>query len=236
VCRAKVRKLLPVGQDFPVLRELEVVGGGYLAQDVCPICFSGSRSRLIYHYLVSDYGLQAGAGRRRILHFAPERAIAEWLRRLRSVQYVAADLAPDQYSYASPAKIDVTRIPLSDAEFDLVICNHVLEHVTDDRRAMRELFRVLKPGGRAILQVPISPRLTKTFEDPGITDPRDRERAFGQSDHVRVYGLDYTERLREAGFMLEVVDPVQQWGAEAVVRLRLNPREKVYIGRKQSVG
>jgi SAM-dependent methyltransferase len=128
--------------------------------------------------------------------------------------------------------MDVTRIEFPDAQFDLVICNHVLEHVPDDSLAMREICRVLKPDGRAILQVPISQRLTTTLEDPSITDPHDRERVFGQWDHVRVYGPDYTERLCHAGFSVDIVDPVQRWGIDTVLRLRLNPREKLFIGRK----
>jgi SAM-dependent methyltransferase len=232
VCGARVRKLLPVGQDFAVLRELDVVGGGYVEQDVCPVCFSSSRTRLVCYYLVRDSGLQTGTDQRRVLHFAPERAIAQWLRQLGSVRYFAADLMPEPYAYASPAKMDVTRIEFPDAEFDWVICNHVLEHVIDDGLAMRELYRVLRPGGRAILQVPISLKLTRTLEDPAIREPGDRERAFGQWDHVRVYGLDYPERLRDAGFEVGVVDPVQQWGSGTVKRLRLNAREKLFIGRK----
>ena len=232
VCGASVRKLLPGGQDIPVLKELEVVGGGRLERDVCPVCFSSSRTRLVYYYLVRDSELRTGGELRSVLHFAPERGIAQWLLHLQSVQYVTADLAPERYRHASPTRIDVTRIQFPDAQFDLVICNHVLEHVPDDSLAMREICRVLKPGGRAILQVPISQRLTRTFEDPSITDPKDRERVFGQWDHVRVYGSDYTERLRQAGFSVDIVDPVQHWGIDTVVHLRLNYREKLFIGRK----
>jgi SAM-dependent methyltransferase len=227
-----VRKLLPGGQDLPVLRELEVVGGGRLEHDVCPVCFSSSRTRLVHCYLARDSELRAGRELTRVLHFAPERGIAQWLLRLQLVHYVAADLAPDRFEYTSSTKLDVTRIEFPDAEFDLVICNHVLEHVPDDGLAMREICRVLKPGGRAILQVPISAMLTTTFEDPAIIDPRDRERVFGQWNHVRVYGPDYTERLCQAGFSVDIVDPVQRWGIDTVVRLRLNAREKLFIGRK----
>jgi SAM-dependent methyltransferase len=232
VCRATVRKLLPGGQDIPVLRELEVVGGGRIEQDVCPVCFSSSRTRLVHRYLV-DYGELRGEGElRRVLHFAPERGIANWLLRLQSVHYIAADLSPDLYQHALSRKMDVTRIEFPDSQFDLVICNHVLEHVPNDRLAMREIFRVLKHGGRAILQAPISQKLTTTLEDPSISKPRDREKVFGQWDHVRIYGLDYPERLRHAGFSVDIIDPVQRWGIDTVVRLRLNSSEKLFIGRK----
>ena len=232
LCGARVRKLLPGGQDLPVLRDLQVVGGGRLEQDVCPVCFSSSRTRLVYCYLVGDGELQSGNHQKRVLHFAPERGISEWLLQVPLLEYFAGDLVPEAYAYASPSRMDVCHIEFPDALFDLVICNHVLEHVTDDGLAMRELYRVLRPGGRAILQVPISSRLATTLEDPWITDPCDRERAFGQRDHVRVYGWDYTERLGNAGFTVDVIDPVQQWGMNTVIRLRLNPRERLFIGQK----
>jgi SAM-dependent methyltransferase len=212
LCGAKVRNLLPGGQDLPVLRELQIVGGGRLEHDVCPVCFSSSRTRLVHCYLVRDNELQKGNHKKRILHFAPERGISEWLLQLPLLEYFAGDIAPEAYAYASPARIDVSHIEFPDGSFDLVICNHVLEHVTDDRLAMRELCRVLKPG---------------------ITDPSGRERTFGQRDHVRVYGLDYTERLGNAGFTVDVIDPIQQWGMNTVTRLRLNPCEKLFIGRKR---
>jgi SAM-dependent methyltransferase len=232
VCGSSVRKLLPGGHDFPVLRDLEIVGAGYSPQDVCPVCFSGSRTRLVHHYLAVKAGLSNRPGPIRVLHVAPEQGIAEWLMRLTSVEYVPADLAPEHYDHVSAIKMDITRIQFPDERFDMVICNHVLEHVPDDMVAMRELHRVLKPGGTAILQVPLSMKLRATLEDPRITNPRDRERVFGQSDHVRVYGTDYSDRLARAGFSVSVVNPVEQWGKEAVVRLRLNPREKLMIGRK----
>ena len=227
-----MRKLLPGGRDLPVLREFRVVGGGRLEHDVCPVCFSSSRTRLVHCYLARDSDLQSGGQPRRVLHFAPERGLAEWLQRVPSVQYIAADLAPERYPHSSATKVDVTNIEFPDSQFDLVICNHVLEHVPDDALAMREICRVLKPGGTAILQVPISHTLVRTLEDPSVTDPVHRERVFGQWDHVRLYGPDYLERLCQAGFLVDIVDPVQRWGAEAVVRLRLNAREKLFIARK----
>jgi SAM-dependent methyltransferase len=94
----------------------------------------------------------------------------------------------------------VQRLPFRDGAFDALLCHHVLEHVPDDRAAMRELRRVLRPGGWAILQSPIRSRLEATLEDPAVTDPRERERLFGQRDHLRQYGRDYADRLRAAGF------------------------------------
>jgi SAM-dependent methyltransferase len=232
VCGSSVRKLLESGYQFPVLRELEVVGGEHFENDMCPVCFASSRARLVHSYLVAESRIRGQQGPTRVLHVAPERGIAEWLMQLQAVDYIAADLAPEQYEYPPSMKVDVTRIQFPDAQFDLVVCNHVLEHVPDDGVAMREIYRVLKPGGSAILQVPISAKLTTTLEDPMITDPRERERVFGQRDHVRIYAADYAQRLTRAGFLVRVFDPVKQWGIDAVSRLRLNPREKIFIGRK----
>ena len=127
---------------------------------------------------------------------------------------------------------DITAIDHSDESFDLIICSHVLEHIPDDRLAIRELFRVLKRDGTAILQVPISASLPSTIEDPWLSNPRERERRFGQHDHVRIYGADYTTRLEEGGFLVETFDARSRWGEALVQELRLNPREKLFLGRK----
>ena len=117
-----------------------------------------------------------------------------------SLRYVTADLS----SARAGIKTDIMAIPCKSNSFDVVLCNHVLEHVADDQKAMRELFRVLAPGGWAILQSPIDTERAKTFEDPTIVSPRDRERAFGQHNHLRLYGRDYKERLEKAGFAVKV--------------------------------
>jgi SAM-dependent methyltransferase len=116
------------------------------------------------------------------------------------LDYITADLSSSQVN----TKADITNIPCKDNSFDVVLCNHVLEHVPDDQRAMRELLRTLAPGGWAILQSPIDSGRDVTFEDSSITSPRDRERAFGQHNHVRIYGRDYRRRLERAGFQVNV--------------------------------
>jgi len=132
-------------------------------------------------------------------------------------------------------KMDITDIQYPDASFDAIICNHVLEHVPDDRRAMRELYRVLKPGGWAILQVPYSEQITQSIEDPSITTPEARARVFGQEDHVRIYAKeDYLTRLEEAGFRMELLN---WWEAgedfgNPTNRYGLMPRETLFVGRK----
>jgi SAM-dependent methyltransferase len=145
-----------------------------------------------------------------VLHIAPEPAIAARLRKRPNLTYVSADIEDKR----SPMELmDITALPRADETFDVVICSHVLEHVDADATAMRELLRVLRPGGVAYVQVPIDHRRAETYEDPSITRPEDRAREFEQDDHVRVYGRDFADRLRNAGFEVtrrayyEEVDP-----------------------------
>jgi len=126
--------------------------------------------------------------------------------------------------------MDITNIPYEDNSFGVILCSHVLEHIPDDRKAMRELYRVLKPGGWAILQVPII--RDKTFEDFSITKPEDRERVFGQWDHVRAYGKDYRDRLEKAGFKVRVDDYVKRLGADKIKKYALKENEDIYYCEK----
>ena len=152
-----------------------------------------------------------------ILHVAPDRVLAQRLAAVPGVYYAGGDLTAE----FGPLRIDVTDLEFEDGSFDAVVCNHVLEHVPDDRGAMRELRRVLRPGGWALLQVPLDPNKAGTVEDPSVSDPQEMLRRFGQEDHVRIYGLDYADRLREAGFSVQLLDPVEQFGAAAVQQCRL---------------
>ncbi len=164
----------------------------------CPRCVAGSRHRLIWLYLKSQTNLFSDP--LKVLHFAPEYIFQKKLSSLPSLNYVSADLA----SPLAKAKIDITNISYEDNEFDVILCSHVLEHVPNDYKAMKELFRVLRPGGWAILQVPIDPNLEKTFENPEIVLPTERQRVYGHHDHVRMYGRDYRDRLERVGFTVKV--------------------------------
>ena len=145
-----------------------------------------------------------------------------------NLDYVSADWA----SPRAKLKMDVTDIQCEDNTFDVILTNHVLEHVPDDRKAMRELHRVLKPGGFAILQSPLNKKFEKTYEDPSITDPKERRKAFGQEDHVRVYGRDYKERLEEAGFFVRADPYVKELGPEKIHIFVLPPEEDIYYCEK----
>ena len=129
-------------------------------------------------------------------------------------------------------KSDLTNLPFEDNRFDLILCNHVLEHVTDDHKAISEIFRVLKKEGKAILQVPIDQNRINTFEDFSITDPKERTKNFGQYDHVRIYGTDFFDRLEKAGFKTEKIDFTAELTSEEIEKFALIKGELIPIGIK----
>ncbi len=194
LCASNLRRLRPYGFDFPVLAEKRVIGGGFRPNAQCPVCKSTDRERLLYLYITRKTDLLERAGR--LLHVAPEPGLGARLREIPGIDYLSADLAADRVM----VRMDITAIEFPDDSFDVIICNHVLEHIPDDRRAMRELHRVMRPGGWGILQVPMSLTLERTFEDPTVRSPAERERVFGQSDHLRIYAADYVDRLASSGF------------------------------------
>jgi SAM-dependent methyltransferase len=132
----------------------------------------------------------------RVLHVAPEPGIERRLREVSGIQYVSTDIDPG----AAMVPADLTELPFEDERFDVVLCNHVLEHVPADVAAMRELRRVLARGGYAVMQHPIDAGRARTLEDWSVVEPVERERVFFQSDHVRIYGRDFADRLEQAGF------------------------------------
>jgi len=187
---------------------------------LCPRCRALERHRLLWLYFKDQTNLFHD--NLRVLHFAPERVFENNFKLMRNLDYITADLD----SRRAMVEIDITNILYEDNSFDVILCSHVLEHVPDDHKAMRELYRVLRSGGWAIFQVPI-PRHDKTFEDFSITKPEDRERIFGQSDHVRVYGKDYKDRLEEAGFRVKVDDYVKRLGADKIKQYALMGDEDI---------
>lgn len=182
----------------------------------CPRCGALERHRLVWLYFQRRTDLFDGRPKR-VLHVAPELCLQPRLRRRLGSGYLTADLE----SPRAAVRMDVTDIRYPDESFDVVFCSHVLEHVPDDRRAMREFFRVLKGGGWAILLVPIT--AAATFEDPAVTDPAERLRLFGQEDHVRRYGPDYVDRLREAGFAVSTTGIADLASPDDIVRMALTP-------------
>ncbi|MGH2943831.1 MAG: methyltransferase domain-containing protein, partial [Solirubrobacteraceae bacterium] len=165
---------------------------------------------------------------RSLLHFAPEWCLRGRLARLPDLDYVTTDPDPSQ---DVDLRLDITALDLADAAFDAVICSHVLEHVRDDDAAMRELRRIAAPAGFVLVMVPLALDRDTTYEDASITAPADRERAFLQADHVRLYAPDVADRLRGADFAVEVVDPCAELGAEAAARYGLLASDLIFLCR-----
>ncbi len=227
-CGHSANEMTMIGLDLPVLREKQVIGAGRRPVG-CSACGSTDRERLIYAYLAHELKIFTGDRHFKILHFAPEKNLTRELLSANFQDYVCGDLfTMGIESYPAHVRnMNVLDIPFDADHFDLVICNHVLEHVPADIDAMKEIRRVLKPGGQAILQVPISKNSASTAEDLSITDPDERERLFGQSDHMRIYGQDYTDRLVQSGFNVKRINISARYK-----KYGLNKNEDLFINVK----
>jgi hypothetical protein len=185
ICESRVRRFGPSGRPPR-------------ANARCPVCRSLERHRLDWLFMARRTDLLDGAPRA-MLHVAPEEFLSARFRRLAGLDYLSADLGRPR----AMVRMDITNIDRPDATFDVIYCSHVLEHIADDRKALAELFRVLRPGGWALLQVPVT--AARTEEDPGVVDPEERRRRYGQPDHVRRCGPDYAGRMTAAGFEVDVL-------------------------------
>jgi hypothetical protein len=192
----------------------------------CPHCGSLERHRLLWLFLNARTDLFDGR-RKRVLHVAPETCLELALARRLGDGYLTADLLDPK----AMVRMDITDIRYPDGHFDVIYCSHVLEHVPDDRKAMREFHRVLRDDGWAALMVPL--RDGETHEDPSITDPEERTRAFGQPDHVRSYGRDFPDRLVAAGFRVESIGAAEIASAAEATRMGLNGASgEIFLCRK----
>ena len=204
-CNKRVGRFLPYRGGWkdvpPLIRALDVIGSD-VENFSCPRCGAHDRERhlLMYFDRAGMWKRIEGAS---VLHFAPERVLAARISNARPARYVKADLLP---AAKGIVREDISKLSFGDCAFGVVIANHVLEHVADDRAAMKEIFRVLEPGGLAVLQTPYSDKLTDTFEDESIRDDAARLQAYGQEDHVRLYGRDLFSRLQGVGFVSKVLD------------------------------
>ncbi len=229
ICRHSFRRMLPGGFDLPVIKEKHIVGAGWRENDICPYCQSTDRDRLIYLYL--RYEQSFFEQPHRLLHIAPEPALYKIFSRNETIDYHPATKYAEGFYYNVKIEVtDLLDLHFEESSFDWVICNHVLEHIPDDQLAMQEIFRVLKPGGKALLQVPISFQLHKTIEDDSIKSEADREKYFGQFDHVRIYGRDYRVRLKKAGFVVHQISQKNDFKhISSLEKYAVNPEEQLFI-------
>lgn len=220
LCGCQRRKFLPYG--YVTSRE----------NALCPNCLSLERHRLLWLWLVRESDIGRGAmALPKMLHIAPEVALMRKFKKMYAStpdRYVTADLE----SPLADMHFDVQQIPLEAESFDAIICNHIMEHVEDDHKALRELYRIMRRGGWGVILSPVELEREKTFEDDTITDPAERTRIFGQYDHRRIYGRDYAARLREAGFEVYDIDYKNEL-SKAEQELYALPADHLYIVCKQ---
>jgi SAM-dependent methyltransferase len=214
VCGGKFRKMLPYG--VWEVRE----------NALCPKCLSLERHRMMWLFLQNKTDLFKTP--KKVLHVAPEQCFKGRFKKYKNLEYVTADLV----SPIADVKMDVQDMPFADAEFDVVFCNHVLEHVPDDNKALTEIYRVLKPGGFAILFVPIDFKLEHTYEDLSITDPMEREKHFHQKDHLRLYGKDYPELVKKTGFVIDAPNYIDELDEATKNRFCIDIMEYMYAYKK----
>jgi len=216
VCEKKFSKFLSYGSDV-----------AHRENVLCPYDLTLERHRLMWLYLKdhSDFFTKED---NKVLHIAPEQCFHKRFKNQKNLDYLTGDLV----SPLADMHFDLHEIPLEDNRFDVVFCNHVMEHVDDAIQCMSELHRVMKPGGWGIMQVPQDFTREKTYEDASITSPEEREKHFWQKDHVRLFGKDYPEWLKKAGFKVTEFDKEVSYSAELRDKYCLDPKEILYIVSK----
>ncbi len=182
-----------------------------------PSTLSLERHRLMWLFLKNETTFFSSERKLKVLHIAPEQCFLKIFRNQQNIEYTTSDLE----SPIADVKADICDLPFNDNTYDVVFCNHVLEHISDDKKAMQELYRVLKKGGFGIFQIPQDLSREKTFEDNSITDKKERTKIFGQYDHVRVYGKDYFDKLRSVGFKVDEIDYTQKIDAKSIEKFSL---------------
>ncbi|TFG76276.1 MAG: class I SAM-dependent methyltransferase [Flavobacteriales bacterium] len=208
------KKLLPYGYENPRENVLS------------PSTLSLERHRLLWLYLKRETDFFSAP--LKVLHFAPEQAFYKRFRKLKNITYITTDLN----SPLADVKADICNLPFADDSFDVILCNHVLEHIPDDTKAMRELYRVLRPSGWGIFQIPQDLNRKTTFEDHSITDKKERAKIFGQYDHVRIYGWDFFDKLKNVGFKAEALEYGTRLSPGEVEKYRLAKGEVIPVVHK----
>lgn len=231
VCNHAVWRFMPYrsgSRSVPgLMRTIDMIGSDPDNFE-CPRCGAHDRERHLLMYLEA-MGLLHQMRGKSVLHFAPERHLSQFIRAELPDRYVRCDLYPNSTDIE---RVDILNMPFERESFDVVIANHVLEHVSDDLRAASEVHRVLKRGGHAILQTPYSAKLHHIWQDPGIDDEKARLQAHGQEDHVRLFGRDIFERIASVGLQSQVRQHGDVLSKMDAHRFGVNPREPFFLFHK----
>lgn len=227
ICKSNFKEFLPMGIQEEIFNRHHIIGGGYRSNCICPCCGAGDRERWFYYVLQNKTDISEISGR--VLHFAPERGIMEYIKQNKKIDYYTADIVMGQAMHVT----DITDIQYRDNTFDYVICNHVMEHVADEKRAVEEVKRVLKKNGKWIFSFPICTDMT-TYEDSAIISPEARLKAYGQIDHVRLYGSDYKARFEKYGLELQIYSPEREIDATDISKYGFIEDDVIIVATKKS--
>jgi hypothetical protein len=233
LCGFKADRWLPRGHDYPIVKELEIIGAGKRFVD-CKKCGSSDRDRLVFKYLKLVHE-KTSLKSKKLLHVAPEKSLSKKLEDSIGLKITRIDYRSKGYKFTYNKSVisgDVQNLPFDSESYDMVICNHVLEHVENDSTALNEIHRVLKTGGFAILQVPISLKLDQTIRSEINWTSKDKINKLGQFDHLRLYGLNFKKTLKEHRF-----EPIfwYEKDQKSIKFQGLNPKEFVIIASKSIV-
>ena len=215
-----------VGNNARIFKNYHIIGGGIRENAMCPQCGSADRYRWLYFVLKNKTPLFYAGGT--VLHFAPEKPVADRIMACNNVDYYTGDIEKGVAMHIT----DITDIQYKDSVFDYVICNHVMEHIKDEKKAVEEIKRVLKPDGRWIFSFPVCTDLAETFEDDSISSEEERWEKYGQGDHVRLYGMDFAERFSKYGFDLQIFTPKNELNEIEIKRNSFIADDIIILARK----
>lgn len=225
VCKNNPSEFLPGGIEEEIFKQHHIIGGGSRENCICPCCGSGDRERWLYYVLKNKLNMFETSGR--VLHFAPEKEVSNVLKENVEIDYYTCDIVPGRAMHVA----DITDIQFKENSFDYVICNHVMEHIVNEKKAVFEIKRVLKPNGKWIFSFPICTDM-KTYEDDTILLPEDRLKAYGQEDHVRLYGYDYKERFENYGLQLQIFSPEKEMNEEDISKYGFIKDDVIVVATK----
>tara|TARA_Y100001970_G_C14110263_1_gene790467 strand:+ start:45 stop:839 length:795 start_codon:yes stop_codon:yes gene_type:complete len=227
ICKFKASKFLPYGKDYEAIKKFKIIGMGFRENAICPNCFSKDRERLSYLFLESLISKKSINFSSKILHFSPENSLERNFFRKKFSNYFTADIIKNKSDFV----IDLQNFNFKEKNFDLVICNHVLEHIEDDILALKNIFSILKPGGIAILQAPVSTIIDIDFKKEGVTSNADRLKFYGQTDHVRIYSeKNFLQKIKNIGFEFNINEMINE--KNNLPSYGLNKMEKVIFATK----